>query len=99
MEDIHTRWNGRPHGGHMTRGSHGIGFRGEQDCLTALSFDMPSDGEMRAVAVDGVAGEVEIALAIPCFLLCAMCPQVGDLAGIEDVLLSFVHVTAPFLWN
>ena len=51
---------------------------------------------MRAVAVDGVAGEIEIALAIPCFLLCAVCPQVRNLAGIEDVLLSFVHDIAPF---
>jgi hypothetical protein len=54
---------------------------------------------MRAVAVDGVAGEVEIALAIPRFILCAMCPQVRNLASIEDVLLSLVHDIAPFLWN
>ena len=51
---------------------------------------------MRAVAVDGIAGEIEIALAIPCFLLCAMCPQMRNFASIEDVLLSFVHDTAPF---
>src|SRR5713226_8712614 len=57
---------------------------------------MASDREMRAVAVDGVAGEVEIALAISCFLLCAMCPQVWNLAGIENTFLSFVHDTAPF---
>ena len=44
---------------------------------------------MRAVAIDGVASEVEIALAIPRFLLCAMSPQVRDLAGVEHVLLSF----------
>ena len=44
---------------------------------------------MRAVAVDGVAGEIEIALAIPCFILCAVCPQVWDFTSIEDVLLSF----------
>ena len=50
---------------------------------------------MRAVAVDGVAGEIEIALAIPCFILCAMGPQVRNLARIEDVLLSFGHDTAP----
>src|SRR5450759_1355900 len=57
---------------------------------------MTSDGKMRAVAVDGVAGEVEIALAIPCFILCAMRPQMWNLASIEDVLLSFGHDTAPF---
>src|ERR1035437_9352516 len=56
---------------------------------------MTSDREMRAVTVDGVAGEVEIALAIPCFILCAMDPQVRNLASIEDVLLSFGHDIAP----
>jgi hypothetical protein len=60
---------------------------------------MTSDGKMRPVAADGIAGEIEIALAIPCFILCVMCPQVRDLAGIEDVLLSFSHDIAPFLWN
>src|ERR1035437_2438532 len=59
---------------------------------------MTSNGEMRAVGVDGVAGEVEIPLAIPCFILCAMCPKMRDLASIEDVLLSFVH-NSSFLWN
>src|ERR1700686_1662346 len=57
---------------------------------------MTSDGKMRAVAVDSVAGEVEVALAIPCFILCAMCPQMRNLTSIEDVLLSFSHDTAPF---
>jgi len=57
---------------------------------------MASDGEMRAVAVDSVAGEVEIALTIPRFLLCAMRPQVWNLTGIEDTLLSFGHYKAPF---
>jgi hypothetical protein len=57
---------------------------------------MTSNGKMRPVTVNGVAGEIEIALAIPCFILCAMGAQVRNLAGIEDVLLSFVHDMAPF---
>ena len=57
---------------------------------------MTGNGEMRAVAVDRVAGKVEIALAIPRVLLCAMGPQVRNFASIEDVLLSFGHDTAPF---
>jgi hypothetical protein len=36
-------------------------------------------------------------LAIPRFILCAMCPQVWNLAGIEDTFLSFAHDTAPFV--
>jgi hypothetical protein len=59
---------------------------------------MASNGKMRAVAVDGVAAEIEIALGIPCFILCAMGPQVRDFAGSEDMLLSFVH-NSSFLWN
>jgi len=60
---------------------------------------MTSDGEMRTVTVDSIASEIKIALAIPCFLLCAMGSQMRNLTSIEDVLLSFVHETAPFLWN
>ncbi len=58
---------------------------------------MTSNGEMRAIAVDGVAGEIEITLTIACFILCAMCPQVWNFTRIEDVLLPFIHMTAPFL--
>jgi hypothetical protein len=50
---------------------------------------------MRPVAVNGVAGKVQIALAIPCIILCAMRPQMRNLTSIEDVLLSFGHDTAP----
>jgi hypothetical protein len=57
---------------------------------------MASDRKMRAVAVDGVASEIEIALTIPGFTLYMMCPQMRNFASIEDVLLSFVHGTAPF---
>ena len=57
--------------------------------FTRIVRHMTSNGEVRAVAVDGVAGEIEIALAIPCFILCAMGPQMWDLAGMEDMLLSF----------
>ena len=74
----------------MARGGDTVGGGGKQDGpFAGIVRNMTSDGEMRAVAVDGVAGEVEIALAIPCFILCAMCPQVRNLPGIEDVLLSF----------
>jgi len=82
----------------MTGGCDTVSGGGKQDgSFTRFAHNMASDGEMRAVAVDGVAVEIQIALAIPCFILCAMCPQVWNLASIEDVLLSFAHDTAPFL--
>src|SRR5712692_10066426 len=81
----------------MARGGDTVGAGGEQDGpFAGIVRHMASDGEMRAVAVDGDAGEVEIALAIPRFLLCAMRPQVRNLASIEDVLLSLGHDTSPF---
>ena len=50
-------------------------------------------------SMDFDAGEIQIALTIPRFFLCAMGPQVWNLTGIENALLSFLHDTAPFLWN
>src|SRR5690349_17647113 len=57
---------------------------------------MTSDRKMRAVAIDGVASEVEVALAIPCFILCAMGPQMGNFTCIVDVLLPFIHINSSF---
>src|ERR1039458_5344972 len=96
MEDQNARGDRGTNSGAMARGGDTVAGGGEQDGpFVRFAHNMASDGKMQAVAVDGVASEVEIALAIPCFILCAMCPQVRNLAGVEDVLLSFVHDTAP----
>ena len=81
----------------MARSCDTVRGRGEQDgSFARIVRHVTSNREVRAEAVDSVADEVEIALAIPCFILCAMCPQVRNLTSIEDVLLSFSHGTAPF---
>jgi hypothetical protein len=69
----------------------------EQDgSLAGFVPYVTSDWKMGPVGIDRIAVEVEIALPVPCFLLCAVRSQVRDFASIEDMLLSFLHDTTPF---